>query len=488
MRPGDPDPQAGFTLLNELSESETEWLLTGGETRFCERDLVLVKEGCRIDYLYIILEGVFSVSVGGTGGREIAKLGPGQIVGEMSFLEDRPASATVIALEGSQVICIPRDKLEAKMRFDTAFSAHMHRALGIVTSRRLRDAVGQLGRWLESEPSAEAEVLARWERVAHLTQQFKEQVIAAGKALEQDESASEDLTVALRTFSQRMNEAIGDDSPETVDARDELGARIQRELIALLLKARTPAQIYHKPRAYPADFRAMEMIVNGTPEGSNRLGALLDDAFLQLPAITALSDGRRLLVEEFIERCASRNFDSLKIAGIGSAPSAELAPMLAGIPSTKAEVALIEFDDEALLRIRSHPPVPDPLRLEMETLVDLALGRHRAPVKECDFVYVPVLANSLSDRFFLGLLNYLHDCLKPGGWASVGCFHPKNPDKAFLQHVLGWPIHHRTEGEVNSLFRRSKFRSACEGIRYEPQGTFFVATCSRGNNSEDSPS
>lgn len=485
MRPGDPDPQAGFTLLNELSESETEWLLTGGETRFCERDMVLVKEGCRIDYLYLILEGVFSVAVGGANGREIAKLGPGQIVGEMSFLEDRPASATVTALEGSQVICIPRDKLEAKMRFDTAFSAHMHRALGIVTSRRLRDALGQLGRWLESEPAAESEVLARWERIAHLTQQFKERVIDAGKTLERDGDASEDLTIELRTFSQRVNEAIGDDSPETVDARDELGARIQRELIALFLKAKTPAQLYHKPRAYPGDFRAMEMIVGGKPEGGNRLGTLLDDAFLQLPSITALRDSRGVIVEEFLQHFASGASQSLQIAAIGSAPSSELKQMFEGVAALEVEATVIEFDDEALLRVRANPPVSKPLRLEMETLVDLALGRHRAAVNGCDFVYAPVLGNSLSDRFFLGLLNYIHDCLEPGGWAAVGCFHPQNPDKAFLQHVLGWPIHHRTEAEVNSLFRRSKFRGACEGIRFEPQGTFFVATCSRGNDSED---
>src|SRR5215210_4247046 len=159
MRPSDPDPQAGFTLLNELSESEISWLLSEGETRYCERGTPLVKEGGRIECLYIVLEGVLSVTVGGPGGREIAKLAPGQIVGEMSFLEDRPASASVVALEGSHVLGFPRPKLEAKMRQDTAFSAHFHRALAIVTSRRLRDVVGQLGRWLEIEPPADPEVL-----------------------------------------------------------------------------------------------------------------------------------------------------------------------------------------------------------------------------------------------------------------------------------------------------------------------------------------
>lgn len=480
MRPGDPDPQAGFTLLNELSEGEIAWLLTEGETRFCERDSILVKESCRIECLYLILEGVFSVSVGGSAGREIAKLGPGQIVGEMSFLEDRPASATVTALEGSQVLCIPRVRLEAKLREDTAFSAHLHRALGIVTSRRLRDAVGQLGRWQESEPAVEPDVLTRWERVARNTQHFKEQILEAGRALEGGETGSEHLSLALRTFSQKVNEAIGDHSPETVDARDELGARIQRELITYLLNARTPAQLYQKPRAYPGDFLAMEMIEEAEPEGTNPLGGMLDDAFLQLPSCNAIRSAQQLLVDEFQQHFAPGGDASVRIAAIGATPAGELRKILsqAGSKATP-QVTVIEFDDEALLRLRANPPIKDSMRLEMETLVDLALGRHRVTVEPHDFAYTLTLGNAVSDRFFIGLLNYLHDILKPGGWAAVGCFHPKNPDKAFLRHVLDWPLHHRTETEVHTLFRHSQFGSACDGIRFEQQGIFFVASCKR---------
>src|SRR6187455_3037031 len=95
-------PQAGFALLNELSDSEIAWLRSEGEIRPCEQGAVLVQEGSRIEKLYVVLTGVLSVTIGGPGGREIARLGPGQIIGEMSFLEDRPASASVVALENSQ--------------------------------------------------------------------------------------------------------------------------------------------------------------------------------------------------------------------------------------------------------------------------------------------------------------------------------------------------------------------------------------------------
>lgn len=481
MRPGDPDPQAGFTLLNELSESEIAWLLAEGKVRFCERDSLLVKEGSRIECLYLILEGVFSVRVGGQAGREIAKLGPGQIAGEMSFLEDRPASATVIALEGSQVLGVSRAQLDAKLRYDTAFSAHLFRAIAIVVSRRLRDAVGQLGRWLESEPVAEPEVLARWSEIARTTQKFKETILQVTAGADGDElPPTDDLATALREFTNDVNDGIGDQSPETVDAREELGARIQRELAPYFLKARTPAQLFEKPRGYPGDFHAVEMIVRAEPDGTTAAGKLIDGAFLALPFCQALRSSHSMLHRELAERSGMFSTDSLRVAAIAAAPAAELFEWPGPeVLKPLSRVTIIEFDDEALVRLRAMPPLGIPVRLEMETLVDLALGRHRVAPDAHEIAYALTVANALSDRFFVGLLNYLHGLLEPGGWVTVGCFHPRNPDKAFLQHILGWPLHHRTEAEVNTLFRHSLFGSACDGFCLDEQGIYFLASCEK---------
>src|SRR5690606_29107630 len=120
-----------------------------------------------------------------------------------------------------------------------------------------------------------------------------------------------------KTFSQKINEAIGQDSPETVDARDELGARIQRELLTYLLKARTPSQLYQKPRAYPGDFRALEMIAEAKPDGTSPVGTLLDEAFLQLPSCVALREGRELLISEYSEHFPPGTTTPVYIAGVG---------------------------------------------------------------------------------------------------------------------------------------------------------------------------
>ncbi len=475
MISSDPTQQTGFALLNELADSEIAWLRAEGETLYCDRGTVLVKEGSRVESLYLVLSGVLSVTIGGPGGKEIAKLGPGQVVGEMSFLEDRPASATVQALEGSEVLAMTRTIVETKLRHDTAFSAHFYRGLATVTSRRLRNVVGQLGRWLESEPIADPDELARWSEVARRTQELKQQIVAAGKSAEEATDGL-DLADPLRVFSAELDRAIGADSPETVDSREELGARVQRELLPYFLKARTPSQLYSMPRGYPGDFRATEMIQAGKPDGEAPLGPILDRAFLALPVMTALRASRTLLQKELRRAAENREGDTLRITAVASAPATELRGLVAA-KGSHIEATVIEFDDEALSWMRAAHR-GSRLRLELESLVDLALGQRRAGEEGQDFAY-SLLLPAFSDRFAIGLLNYLHSLLRPGGWACVGFLHPSNPDRAFLDHILGWKITHRDEGEMNTLFRHSAFGSACERFEAEEQGIFYLAACQK---------
>lgn len=475
MISSDPSPQAGFALLNELADSEISWLRAEGETRYCDRGSVLVQEGSRIEAIYLVLSGVLSVTLGGAAGREIARLGPGQVVGEMSFLEDRPASATVRALEGTEVLAIARDVVEAKLRQDTAFSAHLYRGLAIVTSRRLRNAVGQLGRWLETEPVAEDDALARWSAVARKTQMFKAKLVEVAKPDGGDIDGAR-LAEELRGFSAELDAAIGPDSPETVDAREELGARVQREILPYFLKARTPAQLFEKPRGYPADFRALEMILAGKPDGEVPAGPIIDTAFLDLPAMKAIRASRVLLQDELRAVVGKDSAEPVRVTALAGAPAGELRGLVAA-KAAGVEATLIEFDDEALTWMRTvHRG--SRLRLELESLVNLALGQRRVAVGNQDFVYT-LLSSSFTDRFAIGLLNYLHSLLRPGGWACVGCLHPRNPDKSFLGHILGWNIAHRDEEDMNTLFRRSLFGSQCERFSAEEQGIFYLAACQK---------
>ena len=146
-------------LLGQVSDEDVEWFMSVGVRETIPAGDVLIRRGHPVDAVYIVLSGSFSVTV---GSREVNRLGSGEVVGEMSFVDARPPSATVTALETSSVFAIPRTSLAARLQDDTAFAARFYRALTLFLSDRLRSTVGLLGygddRDLETEDLQQEEL------------------------------------------------------------------------------------------------------------------------------------------------------------------------------------------------------------------------------------------------------------------------------------------------------------------------------------------
>ena len=132
-------------IFGEPNDFDIDWMIATGRTEQVPKETILIQEGKPVSSLYILLDGTLKVSVAAMGNVEIARLGAGEIVGEMSFVEDRPPSATVTAVESSVVLSIPRAQLTAKLKADTGFAARFYRALAVFLSYRLRRTVSHLG-------------------------------------------------------------------------------------------------------------------------------------------------------------------------------------------------------------------------------------------------------------------------------------------------------------------------------------------------------
>lgn len=105
-------------------------------------DTVLIQEGKVGEFLYIVLDGTLQVSISqGNGNQdvEIARLSRGEIVGEMSFIDDRPPSATVKAFNSCQLLALPKQKLQLKVERDPDFAARFYHELAMKLSNRLRN-------------------------------------------------------------------------------------------------------------------------------------------------------------------------------------------------------------------------------------------------------------------------------------------------------------------------------------------------------------
>jgi CRP/FNR family transcriptional regulator, cyclic AMP receptor protein len=132
-------------ILGELSDDDIDWLVKAGIRQEVEAGTVLIYEGHPVDTLYILLDGALVVTISALEGRQIARLSSGDVVGEMSFVDARPPSATVQTLEQSLVLAIPRKTLNEKLQQDVGFASRFYRALAILLSSRLRGTVKQLG-------------------------------------------------------------------------------------------------------------------------------------------------------------------------------------------------------------------------------------------------------------------------------------------------------------------------------------------------------
>lgn len=138
--------QVKDVLPKELSSSDINWLMAKGHQAEIAPGTVLIEAVKVVDTLYIVLDGILSVTVsqGKTSDLEIAQLGSGEIAGESLCIGTYAFAATIKALEQSLVLSITAEELTAKFRQDAGFASRFTRVIAILLSERLHSTISQL--------------------------------------------------------------------------------------------------------------------------------------------------------------------------------------------------------------------------------------------------------------------------------------------------------------------------------------------------------
>jgi CRP-like cAMP-binding protein len=100
---------------------------------------ILIQKGKRGNGVYLVLKGSARVVIPSQASRT---LGPGEICGEMSFLEDSPASASVIAEGEVETFHLDRPALQSLFELYPHLGSRFYRSLAINLSHRLRELIG----------------------------------------------------------------------------------------------------------------------------------------------------------------------------------------------------------------------------------------------------------------------------------------------------------------------------------------------------------
>lgn len=121
-----------------------DWEMLAEKSRlmtFSNNDVILEK-GLPPQAIYIIEKG--KVRIERAKGDVIARRGQGAVFGEMSFVEGKETSATVVADEKVEVSVIDNVHVEALLEADKEFAIRFYKTLAFTMAYRLRQAAERL--------------------------------------------------------------------------------------------------------------------------------------------------------------------------------------------------------------------------------------------------------------------------------------------------------------------------------------------------------
>lgn len=146
-----------------LSDSELQAVVAYGVERAYPRNVVLLSEGDSTDSFYVILAGRVRIYASDQDGHEVVfgTQGPGEYFGEM-VLDGGLRSASVITLEKSRFLVVPKQQLRELIAANPEFALNMMKKL-ITRVRALTVSVKSLA------------LMDVYGRVAHLLLELAEQ-------------------------------------------------------------------------------------------------------------------------------------------------------------------------------------------------------------------------------------------------------------------------------------------------------------------------
>ena len=122
-----------------MDEAELDTILKSILVRSYKKDYTLFVEGLPGQDLYIVLEGgVDIVKKTKDGELLLAKMGPGEVLGEMSLIDSRPRSATGKTNVDSNIAVLPKKHFDVLLNKHPEIAAKILKALLKILSTRVR--------------------------------------------------------------------------------------------------------------------------------------------------------------------------------------------------------------------------------------------------------------------------------------------------------------------------------------------------------------
>lgn len=145
-------------LFSGLTDQDVQSLLKLATPRRFAKSVAVIREGAEGESLFIVIEGKVKVYLNDDNGKEIilSVLGPGDFIGELALIDDDARSASVMTMEPSEFLVLPKQAFRDHLRKNPDLAMNMLRVLAtrlrgadqMIGSLALMDVFGRVARTL----------------------------------------------------------------------------------------------------------------------------------------------------------------------------------------------------------------------------------------------------------------------------------------------------------------------------------------------------
>lgn len=400
----------------------------------------------------------------------LESIAPGEVVGELAFVDALPRSADVVAGTAAVVLRWQRNELLASLGADALFASEWWRAVALTVSRRVRTTNQQM---FADRASGEREGGALASASAEVARRCRDVLAEVDERLrngEEEEAVRSTVHRALNDFLMGFDELAGRAEDRT--ALTSVGRRLRRELDSYWLRAMSVQLVRSEAAAENSTTLVEAHLATGQPVGDDGLGVSIDDWLLNTSFARGVR-GRDAAVRDHLSRVGEASPLRVTLLGCGTGSVAAALLMLGG--GRPVHVTCVEDSPQALAffdaGLSGMPPGVE---------VELVGARRSSTLSgEALAMLVPqhlIIAENWMDtvptRMLSRFVASVRRHLAPGGVLLLGGHRPA-VDALFWDHVMGHPVLRSVSNEAVQTVRAAGL-SQVEAVETEGSGLLVI--------------
>lgn len=479
--------------LKYLTIEDYSVLLEQAQVATYKQHDVILKEGRLSQAIYLVRQGTVRIERAATG-RDvaIAFLEPGEVFGEVSFLEGVPTTDAAIAQEDVEIFVINQAQLTGLLDTQPGLSDRFYQSLVHNLSSRLHQTsalVSHLMRRVRVAPeyygyrtgqTGQNEIPPE---LVSETELFKKNLSSIEQLIRHREINELDAQIQIDKICNMLISTLREQIIEEPEIAQAIGTFIFRETFPFFMLSSFLDRSFRRPGGYFSDSYITELLSQNEPEGDGYLGIYLDRWIRSRPTCLALKY-RGGIITETIKHLIHSWTEStpLPIASIASGSASEILNLYFQAEPPNVHVTCVDFNHQEISSAASIAHkwgFQDHLTFVQDNFFLMAEGYSQIEIPPQKMIYSVSMANYLRDREFIRILDWIYDHLLPNGIVVLANLHAANPDRILLEHILEWHSIYRLAQDLESLFSRSKFRSLPLSIQSDEYGVELFVICKK---------